>query len=286
MQNNETKIIVIVALYHPNELELDNICCYIEASNMCLIMDDSEIDNKQYVTFFFEKHNIKNFKYYWNKKNIGLCASVNRGIEIALKNNADWILLMNGDSKMFESTIISFREYINMNNTDNVACIAPQYNYDRHPRTAYDGIKKILWANMSGMCINCNALKNIGMFDERYFVDGLDVDWGIRAHRAGYKMYEIGTAIMEHHPAETRELTLFGRCFFKYGWASPIRYYYQFRSNHYMICHYKSFESFKWQVIKLLKVILLFDNKKEYLKMLKKAIKDCKNDNWGKYSET
>lgn len=282
MQNNEPKIIVIVALYHPKRTELENVKRYIRACDVCICMDDSELNGEEIVNNFFKQNEITNYKYYWNMKNIGLCASVNRGISIACNMNAEWVLLMNGDSVIQESTIYEFKKFIKENNTSKIASIVPQYNYDRHPRVPYKGFKRVLWANMSGMCINCNCLDTIGLFDERLFIDGLDIDWGIRAQRAGYKLYEIGPAVMNHHPAETREFKVLGRTIFKYGWASPIRYYYQFRANHYMIKKYKSFEALKWQAIKLIKVILLFSDKAEYLRMFIKAIEDCNKGTWGK----
>jgi rhamnosyltransferase len=283
MQNNEPKIVIIVALYEPQESDLNNICNYIKACDLCILKDDSESNHEEYVSGHFDKREILNYEYVWNEKNIGLCASVNGGISLALDRNADWILLMDEDSQIDETSIYAFKSYIKANDTTKIACLAPQYNYDRHPRKVYEGTKKILWANMSGMCINKLCLKDVGLFDERLFIDGLDLDWGIRAKNAGYDMVEIGTIVMNHHPAETKEFKIFGKVLFKYGWANPIRYYYQFRSNLYMIKKYKSFEVFKWQAVKLVKSMVLFANKKEYWKMFKKAIRDCNDGRWGKY---
>lgn len=282
MQNNEPKIIIVVALYDPNENEIKNVMRYIKACEFCILMDDSETDNGKWILEYFKNTNFNNYLYVWNKENIGLCASVNRGIEIAKGKDASWVLLMNGDSIMTEKDVLVLKDYVRNNDTSNISCIAPQYNYDRHIRKPYRGIKKILWANMSGMCIKINTLEKIGLFDERLFIDGLDIEWGIRSKRLGYEMYEIGESIMDHHPAETRKLKLFGKEILLYGWASPVRYYYQFRANYYMIRKYHSFEALKWQAIKLLKVILLFDNKKEYLRMYIKAHHDCKNNVWGR----
>lgn len=280
MRDYGKKIIAVVALYHPDKCELDNISLFIDGVDDCILMDDSEWSNE---TFVYDYLGLKKYIYCWNGQNIGLCASVNRGIAIAQGKLADWILLMNGDSKIDVSVVDEFRKYIKENDTQLISCLATQYNYDRHPRIKYDGTKTILWANMSGMCINSQCLDEVGVFDERFFIDGLDVDWGIRAKRAGYKMIELGATIMEHHPAETRSLKFFGKKIFLYGWASPVRYYYQFRSNYYMIKQYRSFEALKWQIIKLTKVLLLFDHKMEYFKMYKKAVRDVQENHWGKF---
>ena len=277
------KIIAIVALYNPSTNDLKNITNYINSCDICILMDDSDTSSEEVIMNYFDEKYRNKILYIWNGTNIGLCASVNRGMEIAEKNGADWILLMNPDSILRDSDIDEFRNFSQKYSGLHIAAIAPQYNYDRHPRKRYTGCKRIRWANMSGMCIDVAALRIIGRFDERLFIDGLDMEWGIRAYKKGYEMIEIGSAIMEHHPAETKIYSICGRKIFMYGWASPIRYYYQFRSNHYMIKKYRSFEAMKCQIVKLSKVLLLFENKREYLKMYKRAISDCRCGNWGKY---
>lgn len=284
-KTEKVKIISIVALYKPSIDDLKNIINYINSCDMCILMDDSDTSSEQIVMSYFDEKYRDKLMYIWNGTNIGLCASVNRGMEIAEKNGADWILLMNPDSIMRDSDIEEFRNFIRQYSGLRIAAIAPQYDYDRHPRKRYTGYRKIRWANMSGMCIKVATLKIIGQFEERLFIDGLDLEWGIRAYKQGYEIIEIGSAIMEHHPAETKIYSICGRKIFMYGWASPIRYYYQFRSNHYMIKKYRSFEALKCQIIKLSKVLLLFDNKREYLKMYKKAISDCRCGKWCKYQD-
>lgn len=284
-KTEKVKIISIVALYKPSIDDLKNIINYINSCDMCILMDDSDTSSEQIVMSYFDEKYRDKLMYIWNGTNIGLCASVNRGIEIAEKNGADWILLMDQDSMTRDSDLDEYRYYIQNCSGDSVAAIVPQYNYDRHPRTRYKGYRKIRWSNMSGMCVKVTSLKDIGKFEERLFIDGLDMEWGIRAHKKGYEIIEIGSAIMEHHPAETRIYSICGRKIFMYGWASPIRYYYQFRSNHYMIKKYRSCEALKCQIIKLSKVLVLFEHKREYLKMYKKAITDCNCGKWGKYQD-
>ncbi len=188
---------------------MENITNYINSCDMCILMDDSDTSSEQIAMNYFDEKYRDKLMYIWNGTNIGLCASVNRGMEIAEKNGADWILLMNPDSIMRDSDIEEFRNFIQEHSGLRIAAIAPQYDYDRHPRKRYTGYRKIRWTNMSGMCINVAALKIIGQFEERLFIDGLDMEWGIRAYRQGYEMIEIGSAIMEHHPAETKKFIVY-----------------------------------------------------------------------------
>lgn len=275
------KIVCIVALYHPDPKELYEISRYIDDTDQMFLMDDSETSNQHLISECLGDFAGK-CSYIWNERNIGLCASVNRGITYALENGADWILLMDQDSA-FETNILSaFKNYIEMHETENICALAPQYNYDRHKRQIYRGTKTIKWANMSGTLLNAGLLKSIGKFDERLFIDGLDVEWCTRARSKGYQIIEVGEAVLYHHPAFTKEFSLKNKVLFRYGWDKPSRYYYQFRSYWYIIKKYHDVESIKWFLVKLCKVLLLFEHKREYIRMFIKGVRDANRGNWGK----
>lgn len=275
------KIVCIVALYHPDLKELHEISKYIEYTDDALLLDDSESSNQQLISECLGAFANK-CRYIWNEGNIGLCASVNRGITYALEEDADWILLMDQDSAFETNILLAFQNYIEMHEIGNICALVPQYDYDRHKRQPYQGAKAIKWANMSGTLLNARLLENIGKFDEKLFIDGLDVEWCTRARKKGYEVIEVGEAVLYHHPAFTKEVSVGNKVLFRYGWDKPVRYYYQFRSCWYIIKKYHDFESAKWLLIKLCKVLLLFEHKKEYLKMFIKGIMDANNGNWGR----
>lgn len=274
-------IIGVIALYRPTENELRNIQNYLHWLDFCILMDDSE-ENNEFLCKKILTSNQDKYQYVSNKRNIGLCMSANRGIELAISKKAEWILMMNPDSRMENNIIEIFRGYIKRINIENVALLAPQYNYDRHIRKAYQGYKKIRFANMSGSLLNVKVIKKIGIYDRRFFIDGLDVEWCLRALKNGFTLLECGEAILEHHPAETKEVKILGKSIFKYGWDKPERYYYQFRSAYIIFQEYHDFHAMLFSIYKFVKVILLFENKREYLRLFRKAIYDAKHQYYGK----
>ncbi len=275
------KIVCIVALYHPDPKELYEISRYIDDTDQMFLMDDSETSNQHLISECLGDFAGK-CSYIWNERNIGLCASVNRGITYALENGADWILLMDQDSAFQTNILSAFRNHIKIHETEAICALAPQYNYDRHKRQPYRGTKLLKWANMSGTLLNAGLLKSIGKFDERLFIDGLDVEWCTRARSKGYQIIEVGEAILYHHPAFTKEFSVKNKVLFRYGWDKPSRYYYQFRSYWYIIKKYHDVESIKWFLVKLCKVLLLFEHKREYIRMFIKGVRDANRGNWGK----
>ena len=84
----------------------------------------------------------------------------------------------------------------------------------------------------SGWLINIEIFEKQNGFFEELFVDGLDMDYCFKSHENGYLVIECGKAVINHHPAETRN------CLgFKYGIASPYRYYMQAKRG-FFLCIY------------------------------------------------
>lgn len=275
------KIVGIVALYNPTDKDLRNISTYINELDYCYLMDDSPKNNRKKCQTFINKYSNK-ICYIHNEQNLGLCASVNKGFKISVKKNADWILVMNPDGTFNNNAINIYREYIENHDCSQVAIIAPQYNFDRHPRVATQGIKKIKYADMSGSLYNAMILKQLNFYDQNTYFYGLDTEYCLRVISNGFKIVECSQAVLNHHPATTKSLTFFGRPFFKYGQDSPERYYYQFRSGLYIHKKYHNYKQDAFMIYKLLKVIFLFNEKKQYFYAIRKAIKDAKHHYYGK----
>ena len=105
----------------------------------------------------------------------------------------------------------------------------------------------------------------------------------MRAKRYGtYRIVQCNSAILKHHPAVTceKKLIVFS---LKYGVTDPVRIYYQVRNALYMTSEYKSLRAFSIVVVKILKIIILFENKKNYTEYVLRAFKDYKLNITGKF---
>lgn len=283
--NNITKIVGIIAIYKPQSGELKNIEKYLSDLDYCYLMDDSGEDNSKLFTAMLEKYAGK-LEYVMNERNIGLCASVNRGFKRAEALGAGWALVMNPDGTFDDGAIRIFRNYIQSIDASNVAIICPTYNIDRRPRTAGNGSKEITYADMTGCLYNTDILNKLGYYDQNTYFYGLDTEYCMRVIKNGYKIIECSEAVLNHMPAETRHLKLFGKTIFSYGFDKPIRFYYQFRSSEYIHKKYGLNKNDLFMVYKLLKVLLFFENKNEYFKMIKLGKRDAKIGFYGNYFET
>jgi rhamnosyltransferase len=80
----------------------------------------------------------------------------------------------------------------------------------------------------SGCLVTADALDRVGLMNEPWFIDHIDLEWGLRATRAGYAMYGVAGAELRHHlgdrtvriPGRERDVHI----------HSPVRNYYMARN--------------------------------------------------------
>lgn len=273
-------IIGLIAMYMPNPNEIDNISKYIGELDYCYLLDDSAQDNSSVVQTLVDQHPGK-VEYYMNPYNRGLVGSVNNGFRMAIEKGADWVLVMNPDGTFQNNAISIFKKYISQNNTDDVGIICPVFNIDRRPKETGIGTREVRYPDMTGCLYNTRILSQIGFYDQKTYFYGLDLEYCLRVKKNGYRIIECSEAVLNHKPAETYNVKLFEKTIFKCGKDNPQRYYYQFRSAYYIWKNYHSFYCFAFHVYKWLKVVLFFDNKKEYYKMINLGIRDAKRGFFG-----
>ncbi len=274
------KIVALVSLYNPTADDVIHIRNYFPFLEKCILLDDSE-QKKDIFPQHFCSGNCEVY-YEWNGGNIGLCKSLNRGIEKAKTIGADWILFLDSDSELCVDILSIYKKYISNNYTKELALLAPQHNYKRHKRQVKNGYRSIRKAMLSGCLIGVDVLDRIGKFDERFFIDGLDYEWCQRALMNKYHLIECSEAVINHNPSIERQFKLFGVVLFRYGWDTPIRYYYQFKAL--MLLHdiYHDFVLDISLIFKPIKAVLLFDNKKEYYLAWRYARRDVQRGFYGK----
>lgn len=80
----------------------------------------------------------------------------------------------------------------------------------------------------SGCLITMDALDDVGPMNDAWFIDHIDLEWGLRASRAGYALYGVSGAHLGHHLGD-RTITLPGRARAVHI-HSPARNYYMARN--------------------------------------------------------
>lgn len=277
------KIGAVVVLYHPARQEYENIRDYCSSLDELILIDNSEQSSESIVQKVFGDIKACEIKYLFSDGNLGLCGGMNKGMRIAFEDGCDWCYTNNPDSR-FGNDLTSIYKKILLNEQDpNIAIVGPQYSYDRRNLKKGKGVYEVEWLMMSGCLVNVSLFLQVGGFDERLFLDGLDVEFCLRLKQKGYRVLECREAVLIHQPAVTKSKKILWYTL-KYGWDKPVRYYYQARADVFIITHYKTNFGKKDLFIRFMKILLLFDNKKEYFSAFRQGIMDAKGDKWGIYS--
>lgn len=145
-----------------------------------------------------------------NPENLGYSNGNNKGIEFASDNNADYVLLLNPDTEVESDMLAKLVEKAESNS--GIGIVGPAI--DEGAKIIYGGkvqwLKPELLHNEShmpdsdffltgaAMLIKKDVFKKIGLLDERYFIYFEDVDFCMRARRAGYLLHVVPDALVYH----------------------------------------------------------------------------------------
>lgn len=269
------KIVAIVVTYNiEKELLLENINSYSDFVDKVIIVDNSDEDMR--LNTLRDEKKI----YISLNGNKGIAKGLNVGIQYALENKYSYALTMDQDSKFNNNLIDEYRK----NEQKDIIIYSPNYYIERKRKRTYKSdTNYVCWTMTSGNLLNLELYKKNGQFMEKLFIDAVDYEYCLRARKNGYKILQCNKAVLIHNPGITKaKKFLFKE--YKYGYMSTTRMYYQVRNLRYLVKEYKSFRAGIIILIKFMKIIILFENKKEYIKYFIKGIKDSKNNIYGKIS--
>ncbi|MBX9832634.1 MAG: glycosyltransferase family 2 protein [Burkholderiaceae bacterium] len=175
-------------------------------------------------------------------KNRGVAVAQNHGIAWARTQGASHVLLMDHDS-LPASDMVSHLSNALQARAD-AAAVGPWYTDPRRSRVgtpfvriegfsmrrlACTGTETILPVDhliASGCLISMTILDKVGLLREDFFIDFVDVEWCLRARHAGYAVYGVCAARMEHSLGDS-PVRFLGR---EYLSHSPWRLYYHVRN--------------------------------------------------------
>jgi len=280
------KIAAIIVTYNPDiEILQQQVEILLSQVQIIVYVDNASLNASRINDFIslIDKERVQ-IILIENEDNKGLGFAQNRGIEAALAEQATQILLLDDDS-VIEEHFIDNLLHAKGDLTERgikVGAIGPTYynkdSGEQYPITKYVGpfIDRRLpketsveasFLIASGCLIESSVIEEVGLLNEDFFIDYIDVEWSFRAISMGYKLYATPHAKMNHIIGEKR-VSIFGR---KISLHSPLRKYYLFRNSVFMIkCPYIStgykIRELIFNGLRLVVFLLLSNEKKKYFK--------------------
>lgn len=181
---------------------------------LVLVDNASEDESVSYIERAFPEVRIVR-----NPDNYGFARGNNEGIRRALERGADYVVLLNNDTRVdpdwlralvevaeahpdvaicggkilsWEGTIIEFSGTVWHK-------VTSAGGYTNEPdRGQYDEMHPAAYACGASMLLRTEALRRIGLFDEDYFIYHEDVDLSLRAWIAGYRVLYVPQSVIYH----------------------------------------------------------------------------------------
>jgi rhamnosyltransferase len=177
--------------------------------------------------------------------NIGLAAAQNIAIGYCEGLTATHIILFDQDSEPTAGMVAELKlaEDLLLTRAVRLAAVGPCYVDDRQNnpppfisvrglrliRHKCDGIHEPIEVDYliaSGLLIRTSVLRQIGHMKAEFFIDYVDIEWGLRAKRHGFRTFGVCTAKMKHSLGDI-PVRLLGK---NIPVHSPLRHYFHFRN--------------------------------------------------------
>ncbi len=245
MSQRQPKVNIIILQYNN---AVDTLDCLWSLKNInysklaVTIVDNAsekeELDKiKEYLKSNSDRFDIKIIETGFN---LGFSGGNNVGVEDALKNGADYVLLLNNDTVVSPDFLDILVKEAEKN--PEFGILAPKIFYYRygpgydeiwssgadvkfldtniqHKTKNFAGIRNVGYVPGAGMLIRKEVFDNVGYLDEDYFLYYEDLDFCLQVKRAGYEIGCVGDSAIWHKVSKTTEML-----------PSPSRLRYAFRN--------------------------------------------------------
>jgi len=238
-----------------------------------------------------ELSKFKNIEIIANKANIGIAKALNQGAERAIELGYSWVLTMDQDSIIDDNIISSMISFLEKrSDKKNIAVLSPRHLLQQDATIKVDDetreYTKTINVMTSGNLLNLNIWKKIGGFEEKLFIDMVDLEYNCRCAQNGYKVIMLNHVIMPHSLGNLQVKRLFGKEF-KIMNHNYIRKYYQTRNTLYTYFKYKTtvpevYKSVKFLLGVLVTTIIFEDQKLKKLYFMARGFIDFCRNKYGK----
>lgn len=200
------------------------------------------------------------------EQNMGIAYAQNRGIEWAESMGGSHVLLMDHDSIPAKDMVAQLLRALMA--LPRAAAVGPHYTDPRRAKNkspfvrtvglgrsrlncSDDGeVMEVDHLIASGCLISMDVLGRVGTMREDFFIDFVDVEWCLRARHAGYRVYGVCAAHLEHRLGDEPQRFL-GR---EYLTHSPQRHYFHARNA--MLLYREPWVPLNWKLVSAWRLLL------------------------------
>lgn len=240
------RILAAVIIFNSDyDLLRENISKYIYDVEQTVVWDNS-IGQRATLNRRWLNSNFPKAVYMTDGENVGIAKALNKVSCYADKNNFDVLLTMDDDS-VFDDFKSYHQRAVKEWETNGLSIISPTVNVSR--RENLQNYVLIDDAITSGMLVPLTILKAVGGYEEKFFLEAIDVDLCYNARRHGYKVLADSSALLLQRYGKPVHVKLRGHDM-PYNDYAPSRLYAVFRNHIYLCKRYHWPKSLLWKIFR------------------------------------
>lgn len=219
-------VAAVVTTFEPTDSLIENLERIAPQVRTVIVVDDTGKASRPLLS---ETWTSRGGVWVSNESNLGIAASLNRGIEIAEKTGHQWVVTFDDDTVVapdYLERIFEFLEKREVPNVGVVSCSRAGGADDARTGGEYRAKRNLI---TSGSVFEIDLWRKLGGFDAGLFIDLVDFDFCTRVRKHGHAIVLLARQGMAHKVGNLREVRCVWTKFNIYNHA-PFRLYYQTRN--------------------------------------------------------
>lgn len=199
------KCICILVLYNPPLGIESRVIKLLDTFEFVYVWDNSAHKNPEIEKIALTGNRLD---YECSGDNIGLAKAYNKGIDFAIKKGFEYYMTLDQDSNF--SNLKLFVEY-SLKLLNDRECIIGPNPFSCENIIDNSKLLPVDWVINSGLFTKISIANKIGNYNEHFFVDGVDMEFCLRASSLGiFSFYYLGCNIIQNYGIP-QYITLFNR---------------------------------------------------------------------------
>ncbi|MGZ3744454.1 MAG: glycosyltransferase family 2 protein [Pseudobdellovibrionaceae bacterium] len=217
--------LAVVLSYHPALSLLENVkALLLQVSHVLIVDNESSAQSKE----IFLKLPTSGVSYIFNDDNRGVAEGFNQGIRWGLEKEYNYFLLMDQDSFPQAKMLEKLLEVQADKATKKTPLLVGPHHEDFERKMGAVGsmpVERVPLLITSGSLLSRELIEEVGLYDERLFIDHVDHDYCLRITKKGGLCLKVNSAVLLHKFGEARVKSFLGKSFFLQEYSSFRRYH-------------------------------------------------------------
>lgn len=174
---------------------LENISYDLKNIFITFVDNNSSDRTQELIKDYSNKSVFGGYQYFFETRNLGFGKANNLGVN---HSNQDYIYFLNIDTELDHNAIQALMNAVDQSPEQAALWESRQFPYE-HPKV-YDPVSlEVTWASGACMMVRRDRFIEVGLFDEKIFMYGEDVDLSWRFRAFGYSLHYTPSSIVYHY---------------------------------------------------------------------------------------